>query len=800
MQFIVNPFTGLLDAVGTSGGPPPTPITITGDTGGAQFGPGFVFTGGVSGLSFTGTPNKETITGILNVAHGGTGVASITSHSLIVGASTSPVTLLGVAANGQLPIGSNGADPVLANITSTGGTITITNGAGSINLDIAGGSAAIEQFLPDSGTSPVVPDGTGAVTMAGSGSITTVGGTNTLTFELTGLTNHAVLVGAGTTTITKVGPTATAGQVLQSAGVAADPVFSTATYPSTTTINQILYSSANNVVDQISASIDGVLITSHTGVPSLLANSGTPGWVLTANSGAPPSWQATAASSISITGDSGGALTGNAFTFTGGTTGLTFAGSVSTETLGGTLVLANGGTNANLTASNGGIFYSTASAGAILSGTATARQMLQSGSSTAPAWSTSTWPATTTANQILYSSSTSVVGEITGANNGVLITSNAGVPSLLANSGTPGWVLTANAGAPPSWQAGGASGITIAGDSGTTTGNSFTFTGGSSGADYAMVTGTMTTTFNYLAIPNTTNSSPVGTITLGGNTFLSNYGNSNTFIGEFSGNNTLTVGMATDNTALGAGALGSLTTGSGNTCGGSNAGGVLDAGTSNSLWGAESGSSITSGTNNSVCGEDCLVHLTTGGFNFILGQGAGNAYTSSETNNIIVGRTDGTVGESNVTRIGFVSANASVQTKCFIDGIASVSVSNQLPVVIDSSTGQLGTSTGSLASWTDQSGAFNAAAANGYFITNTSTSTLPASPNEGDTISFIVDTTNILTIQANTGQKIRVGTAISASAGTSVNNARGDSMTLVYRSTGTTWFSLGPPQGTWTTT
>ena len=37
-------------------------------------------------------------------------------------------------------------------------------------------------------------------------------------------------------------------------------------------------------------------------------------------------------------------MTGNAFTFTGGTTGLTFNGAGTTETLGGTLVVANGGT------------------------------------------------------------------------------------------------------------------------------------------------------------------------------------------------------------------------------------------------------------------------------------------------------------------------------------------------------------------------------------------------------------------------------------------------------------------------
>ena len=118
----------------------------------------------------------------------------------------------------------------------------------------------------------------------------------------------------------------------------------------------------------------------------------------------------------------------------------------------GQLSLTRGGTNANLTASNGGIFYSTASAGAILAGTATANQILLSGSSTTPAWSTATYPATTTINQILYSSSANVIGGLSTLNNGVLITGATGIPAMLAN-GTAGYVLTANSGAPPSWQA-----------------------------------------------------------------------------------------------------------------------------------------------------------------------------------------------------------------------------------------------------------------------------------------------------------------------------------------------------------
>lgn len=92
--------------------------------------------------------------------------------------------------------------------------------------------------------------------------------------------------------------------------------------------------------------------------------------------------------------------------------------------------LQSGGTNASLIASNGGIFYSTGSAAAILSGTATANQTLLSGSSSAPVWSTATYPATTTINQILYSSSANTIVGLATANNGTLITSAGGVPSI----------------------------------------------------------------------------------------------------------------------------------------------------------------------------------------------------------------------------------------------------------------------------------------------------------------------------------------------------------------------------------
>lgn len=106
-------------------------------------------------------------------------------------------------------------------------------------------------------------------------------------------------------------------------------------------------------------------------------------------------------------------------------------GTITTGVWSATIIsLQRGGTNAALTASNGGIFYSTGSTGAILSGTATASQVLLSGSSTTPAWSTATYPATTTINQLLYSSANNTIVGLATANSGVLVTSSGGVPSI----------------------------------------------------------------------------------------------------------------------------------------------------------------------------------------------------------------------------------------------------------------------------------------------------------------------------------------------------------------------------------
>src|SRR5260221_385743 len=184
-----------------------------------------------------------------------------TTNSGTATPSAGNINILGSStAAGTSPVNTSGSGSTVTVNVQKSQAIAATDATkvGSANFDSASFSVDANGFVTASTTgvlktltgnsggaiSPTANNintlGTGSITIAGSGS--------TLTTQLTGLTNPAVLFGAGTATITNVGPTSTTGQVLQSAGASADPAFSTATYPSTTTVSQILYSSSTNTV------------------------------------------------------------------------------------------------------------------------------------------------------------------------------------------------------------------------------------------------------------------------------------------------------------------------------------------------------------------------------------------------------------------------------------------------------------------------------------------------------------------------------------------------------------------------
>ena len=65
--------------------------------------------------------------------------------------------------NGELLIGATGADPAFASLTSSGGTVTFTPGANSLNLEAGGGTVA-NSYPTDSGTATPAA---GVLTLAG---------------------------------------------------------------------------------------------------------------------------------------------------------------------------------------------------------------------------------------------------------------------------------------------------------------------------------------------------------------------------------------------------------------------------------------------------------------------------------------------------------------------------------------------------------------------------------------------------------------------------------------------------------
>lgn len=101
--------------------------------------------------------------------------------------------------------------------------------------------------------------------------------------------------------------------------------------------------------------------------------------------------------------------------------------------------------------------------------------------------------------------------------------------------------------------------------------------------------------------------------------------------------------------------------------------------------------------------------------------------------------------------------------------------------------------------WADQSGTYTATSNSGSFLTAASTPTLPSAPAAGDVCEFVVIAAATMTITGNTGQIIRLGNTASAAAGTCVSAVIGNTIRLVYRSTGTTWWA-DSAVGSWTLT
>ena len=138
-----------------------------------------------------------------------------------------------------------------------------TNFTGSLSGDVTGTQSATTVVKINGNTVPA--NAAGALTNNGTGTLSwSPAFTNPMTSP------GDLLYGGTSGNPTRLAATATANQVLLS-GANAAPSWSTATYPTTTTANQLLYSNATNTITGLATSNSGVLVTSNSGVPSISA-------------------------------------------------------------------------------------------------------------------------------------------------------------------------------------------------------------------------------------------------------------------------------------------------------------------------------------------------------------------------------------------------------------------------------------------------------------------------------------------------------------------------------------------------
>jgi len=169
-------------------------------------------------------------------------------------------------------------------------------------------------------------------------------------------------------------------------------------------------------------------------------------------------------------------------------------------------------------------------------------------------------------------------------------------------------------------------------------------------------------------------------------------------LASYTGDNTVGIGLQT---------LFNLTaSGTGNTACGHASLTSLVSGSNNTAFGTASGSAVT-GNNNTAVGFQALEnskgdsntavgHIaysgigTTGSYNLCLGYSAGLSLTTSDSSNIYLSN-NGTPGDNHVMRLGTTGTGPNQVSSTFVAGVAGVTVASSAAVLINTSTGQLGT-------------------------------------------------------------------------------------------------------------
>jgi len=225
MPYRFNIFTGEFDVVDLTQSGGDFASTFNADSGSAAAVNSEInlFGTSVQGLTTSASGNTVTFTnedattsqkGVLETSTNAESIAGVSSSVAVVPSSLSAklgdqtqyaipygnTSLLAVqwtsALNdGEIVIGATGGAPAPANITSTGGTIDITNGTNSINLETS--SEVSIQFDTDSGSAEPA---SGVINIAGGNLINTSGATNIVTVNADDAIAASVVTDSGTVT------------------------------------------------------------------------------------------------------------------------------------------------------------------------------------------------------------------------------------------------------------------------------------------------------------------------------------------------------------------------------------------------------------------------------------------------------------------------------------------------------------------------------------------------------------------------------------------------------------------------
>lgn len=161
--------------------------------------------------------------GIANVAPGASGTV-LASNGVSADPSFQSIPGVGVTVTNHATLVGGASNSITSVGPGTSGHVLTSNGAGADPSFQALPAATGVQTLTDGSANVVSPTG-GTITFTNGNNISNLSGSpSTITFSVSGTTNHAVQVGNSSGSLTSIG-LGTAGQALVSGGAASDPSF-----------------------------------------------------------------------------------------------------------------------------------------------------------------------------------------------------------------------------------------------------------------------------------------------------------------------------------------------------------------------------------------------------------------------------------------------------------------------------------------------------------------------------------------------------------------------------------------------